>query len=87
MGKQGFHYNIEELFEPITKAVTDSNQKVLERTKSNTKEFMELDEPNEYKKTLELLNKNGVIQSILIRPIAKLLVPEKKSVSITRRSW
>ena len=37
LGKQGFHYDITEVFEPITKAVTDSNQKQLEETKSNTK--------------------------------------------------
>ena len=28
VGKQGFHYCIKELFEPITKAVTDGNQKL-----------------------------------------------------------
>ena len=36
IGKQGFHYNIKDLFEPITKAVTDSNQKLLEETKFQT---------------------------------------------------
>ena len=36
--KQGFHYDIKKKqFEPITKAVTDSNQKLLEETKSSTK--------------------------------------------------
>ena len=28
--KQGYHHDIKELFEPITKAFTDSNQKILE---------------------------------------------------------
>ena len=32
IGTQGFHYNIKDLFEPITKAVTDSNQKLPEGT-------------------------------------------------------
>ena len=31
--KQGYHEDGKEIFEPITKAVTDSNQKLLEETK------------------------------------------------------
>ena len=79
LGKQGYHYDIKELFEPITKAVTDSNQKLLEETKFNTKAIENLDELNKYVKTLELMNENGLIHRSLIRPIAKLLVPINKS--------
>ena len=81
--KQGFHYNIKELFEPITKAITEGNQKVLERTKPNTKEILQLDESNGHLKTLELLNKNGVSYSILIRHIAKFLVTENINLDYT----
>ena len=38
-----------------------------------------MDELNVHLKVLELLKKNGVIHSSLIRPIAKLLVPAIKS--------
>ena len=79
LGKQGYHYDIKELIEPITKAVTDSNQKTLEETKCTTKAIMELDESRKYIKTLESMNENEVIHSSLIRPIAKLLVPKNKS--------
>ena len=79
LGKQGYHYDLKELFEPITKAVTDSNQKLLEETKSNTKAIENLDESNKYIKTLELMNKNEVIHRSLIRPLAKLLVPRNRS--------
>jgi len=79
LGKQGFHYDIKKLFEPITKAVTDSNQKLLEETTSNTKAIENLVESNKYVKTLESMHKNEVIHSSLIRPIARLLVPETKS--------
>ena len=64
LGEQGYHY---ELFEPITKAVTGGNQKLLGETKTNTKESMELDESNKYIKSLESMNKNEVIHSRLIR--------------------
>ena len=78
-GKQGFHYDTKQLLEPITKAVTDSNQKLPEETKSLTKAIKNLDESNRYVKTLESMNKNEVNGLGLIRPIAKLLVLKNKS--------
>ena len=78
-GKQDFHFNLKELFEPITKAVTDGNQKLLEETKFNTKAIMELDESNKYLKNLKPKIKKEVINSSLIRIIPKLLVPKIKS--------
>ena len=44
-----------------------------------TKSIEALDEPNVHVKTSELLNKNGVIHSSLIRPLSKLLVPTNES--------
>ena len=79
MGKQGYHYDVKELFEQITKVVTDSNQKFFEETKINTKVIEDLDESNKYVKTLESMNKKEVFHSSLIRPIAKLLVPKNRS--------
>ena len=61
LGKQGFHYDARELFEPITKTVTHSNPKLLEETKSTEKAFESLDETSVHLKGLELMNKNGVI--------------------------
>ena len=52
LGKHGVLYDVKELFEPITKTLTDTCQKKLEETKSYTKTFMELDESNKYVKTL-----------------------------------
>ena len=78
LGKQGFHYDAKELFEPITKANTDTSQKLLEGAKS-TKAIEELYESNVHVKALELMNKNGVINSSLITPLAKLLLPTNKS--------
>ena len=78
LSKQGFHYDIKELFEPIRKAVTDSNQKTLEESKSTTKAIENLDEIIKYVKTLELRNKNETVYPSLIRPISKPLVPTMK---------
>ena len=56
LGKQGFQYDIKELFEPITKAVTESNQKLLEENKSTTKAIEELKESSGLVKDWELMN-------------------------------
>ena len=78
LGKQGYRYDLKELFEPITKPVTDSNRKLLEDTKSKTKAIENLEESNKYIITLKSTDKKEVIHSILIRPIAKPLVPKNK---------
>ena len=78
LGKQGFHDYIKEIFEPITKALTDSNQKILEEIKSITKAIEKPDGSNVHVKSLALMNKNGVVQSSLIRPIDKILIPTNK---------
>ena len=39
LGKKGFHYDKKDLFEPITKVLTDSNQKLLEHSISTTKQL------------------------------------------------
>ena len=44
LGKQGFNYDAKILSEPITKEVTDTNQKLLEETKSTTKAIEKLEE-------------------------------------------
>ena len=61
LGKEGFQYNTKELFEPITRAVTDSNQKLLEGTKSARKAIEALDESNVHVTTLEARRKDGLI--------------------------
>ena len=70
LGTQSFHYDTIELFEPISKAVTDTSQKLLEKTKPTTKTIEELDESYVHVKNLDLLNKIGMINSSLIRLIA-----------------
>ena len=79
LGKQCFHYDVKELYEPIKKTLGDTSQKLLEETKSNTKAIENLDELNKYVETLDLKYKNEVLHSSLIKPIAKLLVPKDKS--------
>ena len=63
LGKQGLHYDTKELFEPITKAVTDTSEKLLEESKSTAKASEELNESNVYIRAFFLLmNKNNVVK-------------------------
>ena len=57
LGKQSLHYDVKELFEPITKTLTETSQKLLDETRFNTKAIENLDESNKYVKTLQLKNK------------------------------
>ena len=43
LGKEGFHYDVKELNEQITKSVTGTSQKLLEETQFNTKAIENLD--------------------------------------------
>ena len=79
LGKQGFDYDTKEVFEPITKADTDSNQNLLEEANSTKKAIAALDESNIHAKVLELMSKNGVVHPSLMRAIAKPLVSSNKS--------
>ena len=79
LGKQAYHYDIKELFEATTKTLTDTNQKLIKETKFNTKASENLDQSIRHNKTWESMNKNEVIHSSLIRPVANFLVPKNKS--------
>ena len=79
LGKQCYQYGLKDLFGPITETSTDTSQKKLAETKSNTKAIENLVESNKYVKTLESMYENEVNHSSLIRPIAKLLVPGNKT--------
>ena len=79
LGKQGFHYDAKQLFEPFAKILTDESQKILEETRFNTQANEIEDESNKYIKTLKLLKKTETVCPSLIRSISKLLVPKDKS--------
>ena len=39
LGKQGYHYDMKELFEPITKTLTDTHQKIIEEPHPTQKQL------------------------------------------------
>ena len=78
LGKQSFHYDSREFFEPITKTVIDASEKVLEETNSPTKVIEESNESIVHMKALELMNEIGVTDTRITRLLATLLVPQYK---------
>ena len=57
LSKQGFHYDVKELFEPITNTLTERSQKILDETRFITKAIENLDESNKYVKTFGVNDK------------------------------
>ena len=66
LGKHSFHYDVEELLEPITKTLSNTSQKLLEETRFKTKANEDLDESNKYFKILESMNENEVFDFIQV---------------------
>ena len=64
LGKQVLHYDAKELLEPITKAVTETGENILEESKSTTKAIEVLNESNVLVKASKVLIKNGVISPV-----------------------
>ena len=66
--EHGSRYDTNKLFESITQADTDTGEKLLKETESTIKAFAKLNESTlVYVKVLELKNRNGVIDTSLIR--------------------
>ena len=59
LGKQGYRYDIKELFEPITKSNKDASEEVTKNmTESSIKNNQALENIN--KKLLEIMNDRGI---------------------------
>ena len=59
--EQGFQYDTKEIFEPISKSVSDTSEKLIKETKPSRKFFEALDESNVHVKALEVRNKNKLM--------------------------
>ena len=79
LGKQVYHYDAKEIFEPIRKAVINLSEKLLEESKPTLEAIKEVYESNVHVKALELLLKKGIFSLSLIRPLEKHIVPQNKS--------
>ena len=78
-GKRDYHFDPKELFEPITKTVTDKVKNFFEESRYNTQAIEELIETNIHVNFLKLLNEKGAIKSNFNRHLAFLLVRQNET--------
>ena len=78
LGKQNFHEDMEEIFEPITKSLEKTSENITktltENSINNNKAIENLNE-----KILELMNDKGMIAPSLASSLVNLFKPENKS--------
>ena len=78
LGKQNFHENVKEVFEPITKSLENTSENITKTiTETSTKNNKAISDLNE--KVLELMDKTGLIAPYLASSLVNLFKPENKS--------
>ena len=79
VGEQRFHFDKEIFFEHITKAVTNTGEKLFVESKFTEKSVEQLSESLVHARASKFLNKNGVIDTSLNRTLVNLSVGQNKS--------
>ena len=78
LGKQNFHENIKNLYEPLTDTIKDVSENITktltENSNNNNKALENINE-----KILELMNDSGLIAPYLASSLVNVFKPEKKS--------
>ena len=75
LGKQNFHEDMKEVFEPVTKSLENTSQditKTITESSINNNQAIE----NLNNKLLEIMNDRGIIASYFLSPLAKIFNPE-----------
>ena len=78
LGKQNFHEDLKEVFEPITKSLENTSENITKTiTETSNKNNNAISDLNE--KILELMNDKGMITPYLASSLVNLFTPENKS--------
>ena len=78
LGKQNFHEDMEEVFEPVTKSLENTSEKLTKAISESSKEN-NLTLENVNNKLLEIMNDRGVLAGYLVSPSSKINNPENTS--------
>ena len=74
LGKQNFHEDMKKVFEPVTKSLENTSEKLANAiTESSTKNNQALENVNN--KLLEIMNDRGILASYLMSPLSKITNP------------
>ena len=75
LGKQNFHENLKEAFEPVTKSLEKTSENITKIfTENSIKNNQALENLNN--KLLEIMNDRGILASYLMSPLSKITNPE-----------
>ena len=78
LGKQNFHEDMKEVFEPVTKSLEktshDITKTIIESSITNNKAIENLNN-----KLLELMNDRGILATYLMSPLSKITNPENST--------
>ena len=74
LGKQNFHEDMAEVFEPLKKTSENITKTITESSINNNKAISDL-----YEKILELMTDRGIIASYLMFPLSKIINPENST--------
>ena len=78
LGKQNFHEDMKEVFEPVTKSLENTSEKLAKAiTESSIKNNKAIKNLNN--KLLEIMNDRGILASYLMSPLSKITNPENTS--------
>ena len=84
LGKQNFHEDLREVFEPITKSLENTSENIAKTiTETSNKHKEAISDLNE--KVLELMDEEGLIAPYLASSLVNLFKPENKSQFRLRR--
>ena len=78
LGKQIFHEDMKEVFEPVTKSLENTSQNITKTITENCiKNNQALENINN--KLLEIMNDRGILASFSMSPLSKITNPENTS--------
>ena len=76
LGEQNFHENMKKVFEPVTKSLQNTSEKLTKAISESSKEN-NLTLENVNNKFLEIMNDRGILATYLMSPLSKITNPEK----------
>ena len=78
LGKQNFHEDLKEVFEPVTKSLEKTSENITKTiTENSIKNNRAIENMNN--NLLEIMNDRGIIASYLMSPLSKITNPENTS--------
>ena len=78
LGKQNFHEDMKKVFEPVTKSLENTSEKLTKAiTESSKENNLALENLNN--KLLEIMNDRGILASYLMSPLSKITNPENST--------